>query len=277
MSRRFLKFLEGVVAPAYNYEASVVQLDGSEKKSLGLGSAPSLSPDGTRVVYVSPSKDGPSDGLYITDLASGTRTHLLGTTTGDINSIWSPDGSKIAFTRGLSSGLIGAPGPYNIMVTNIDGSDSRQLTDGTDVNNLLAWMPDENRILYSIASRNGVSLQIMDIQSGEISLLTDVNYNGTVVVSPDGKRLAFEEMLPLDKYGLFVSNLDGSNRKRLADSDPYIVTVPAWSPDGNWVIASVHDPDTNKHPNPTLALIQVDTCQIIALRDLSGYVTSWLP
>ena len=84
-------------------------------------------------------------------------------------------------------------------------------------------------------------------------------------------------MLPLDKYGLFVSDLDGPNRKLLADCDPYIVTVPAWSPDGKWIIASVHDPDTTQHPNSTLVLIQVDTCQIIGLPNLIGYVTSWLP
>ncbi|HET9906589.1 MAG TPA: hypothetical protein VFQ23_08105, partial [Anaerolineales bacterium] len=121
----------------------------------------------------------------------------------------------------------------------------------------------------------GAALHVMDIQSGEVSLLFDINYNGTVVVSPDGKQLAYEEMLPLDKYGLFVSDLDGSNRKLLADGDPYTVTVPSWSPDGNWVIATVHDPDVNKQP--ALALIQVDTCQIIPLPNLSGYVTSWLP
>jgi Tol biopolymer transport system component len=98
-----------------------------------------------------------------------------------------------------------------------------------------------------------------------------------VAVSRNGNRLAFEEMLPLDKYGLFVSDLDGSNRKLLADGDPYIVTIPSWSPDGNWVIASVHDPDTNKHPNTALTLIQVDTCQIVPLPNLTGYATSWLP
>ena len=103
------------------------------------------------------------------------------------------------------------------------------------------------------------------------------NYNGSVAVSPDGKRLAFEQMLPLDKYGLFVSNLDGSNRIQLADGDPYIVTIPAWSPDGNWVIASVHDPNAQNQPNAALALIQVDTCQIIPLPNLRGYVFSWLP
>ena len=117
----------------------------------------------------------------------------------------------------------------------------------------------------------------MNLQTREVAPLFDTNYNGTVAVSPGGKRLAFEEMLPLDKYGLFVSDLDGSNRKLLADGKAaYIVTVPAWSPDGQWVIASVHDPKATNQP-ATLTLIGIDSCQIIPLPNLSGYVTSWLP
>jgi hypothetical protein len=262
--------------PNYNYHVAVAKLDGSSLKSLGLGSAPSLSPDGTRVVHIGPIVNSPADGLYITDLASGNTSRLPGTTKGDMNPLWSPDGQMIAFTRGPSSGLIGAPGPYNIMLTNADGTNARQLTEGMEVNYAQAWMPDGDRLLYTTVSRDHVSLQIMNVQTGEVAPLFDTNYNGTVAVSPDGKRLAFEEMLPLDKYGLFVSDLDGSNRKLLADGDPYIVTVPAWSPDGNWVIASVHDPNASNQP-ATLALIGVDSCQLIPVPSLSGYVSSWLP
>jgi Tol biopolymer transport system component len=191
--------------------------------------------------------------------------------------LWSPDGQKIAFTRGPSSGLIGAPGPYALMITDANGTNLRQLTTGREVSYGVAWMPDGNHLLYTVPSRDGVSIQNIDINTGEVSFLFDNNYNGTVVISPDGKRVAFEEMLPLDKYGLFAANLDGSNRKFLADGDPYIVTVPAWSPDGNWVIASVHSPDTSQNPNAILALIEVDTCNIIPLPNLDGYVSSWLP
>jgi hypothetical protein len=266
-----------VVPPTYNYQAVIAKLDGSDKKSIGFGSAPSLSPDGTHVVYVGPNVDGPSDGLYIMDLASGTTTLLPGTAKGDMGPLWSPDGNRIAFTRGPSSGLIGAPGPYNVMVMDVGGSNFRQLTEGNDANYAQAWMPDGNRLLFTTASRNGVFLHMIDIQTGDANSFFDINYNGSVAVSRNGNRLAFEEMLPLDKYGLFVSDLDGSNRKLLADGDPYVVTIPVWSPDGNWVIASVHDPDPNKHPNPTLALIQVDTCQLIPLPNLTGYATFWLP
>jgi len=43
------------------------------------------------------------------------------------------------------------------------------------------------------------------------------------------------------------------------------------------VIASVHNLNASNEFNLTLALIQPDTCQIIALPDLTGYVSSWLP
>jgi hypothetical protein len=261
---------------SYNYELLVAKLDGSDLKSIGFGSAPSFSPNGTQVVHMGPMLNGPADGLYITDLSSGNSIHLPGTATGDMNPLWSSDGQTIAFTRGPSSGLIGAPGPYNLMVTDLNGSNLRALTEGDAANYAMAWMPNGLRILYTVASQNGASLNLIDIQTGEVTPLFDINYNGTVVVSPDGQWLAFEEMRPLDKYGLFISKLDGSNRKLLADGDPYIVTIPAWSPDGEWVLASVHDPDATQHPNPMLGLIQVDTCKIIPLSNLDGYVSSWI-
>ena len=160
---------------------------------------------------------------------------------------------------------------------NVDGSDIHQLTRSESANYLAAWMPDGIGILYTEPSRDGVSLHLMNTQTGEDRILFEANYNGTFAISSDGKRLAFEEMLPLDKYGLFVSDFDGSNRKLLADGISYTVTIPAWSPDGQWVIASVHDQSASNEFNARLALIHVDTCQIIALpKDVFGYVSSWL-
>jgi Tol biopolymer transport system component len=85
-----------------------------------------------------------------------------------------------------------------------------------------------------------------------------------------GNAWASRKILALDKYGLFVANLDESNRKFLDDGDPYIVTVPAWSPDGNWVIASVHSPENSQNPNGTPALIEVGTSSIIPLPNMDG-------
>jgi hypothetical protein len=269
--------LSDLLSSTYNYQVSVAKLDGGGQKVYGFGFGPSLSPDGTRMVHQGPMNAAPSDGLYITDLSSGDSVIVPGTGMGDMGALWSRNGQKIAFTRGPSSGLIGAPGPYSIMLMNVDGSDIRQLTNSEGANYLMAWMPDGVGILYTSAMRDAVSINLMNTQTGETRTLFDLNYNATVVVSPDGKRLAFEEMLPLDKYGLFVSDLDGSNRKLLADGNPFVVTVPYWSPDGDWVIASVHNSEADNEPRSKLALIQPDTCQIIALPNLTGYVSSWLP
>ena len=269
--------LSDLLSPTYNYQVSVAKLDGSGQKVYGFGFGPSLSPDGTRMVHQGPMNAAPSDGLYITDLSSEDSVIVPGTGLGDMGALWSRNGQKIAFTRGPSSGLIGAPGPYNVMIMNVDGSDLRQLTNSEGANYLMAWMPDGIDILYTSAIREGVSINLMNTQTGETRTLFDLNYNATVVVSPDGKRLAFEEMLPLDRYGLFVSDLDGSNRKLLADGNPFVVTVPYWSPDGDWVIASVHNSETDNEFRSKLALIQPDTCQIIPLPNLTGYVSSWLP
>jgi Tol biopolymer transport system component len=115
----------------------------------------------------------------------------------------------------------------------------------------------------------------ININNGQITHLFNVKYNyTTVAVSPDGKRVAYEEMLPGDHYSIYVANLDGSNPKLIVDAAPIVVTIPQWSPDGEWIVASVHDEAIS--PNmPVLALVRVDTCQIIPLTSLKGYVATW--
>lgn len=268
--------LQSMVPPTYHAEVSVVRLDGSDRKSVGPGLAPSLSPDGTRVVHVGPMVAGPADGLYITELATGTTTRLPGTTTGDWGPLWSPDGQKIAFTREPASGELGAPHPSNIMVTQVDGSDFHQLTKGEGAKLARAWMPDGNHLIYTNDLSDDATLHTINVQTREVHPLSGIN-GLSAAISPDGKRLAFHEMISGDQAGLFVSNLDGSNRKLLADHNPYAVTSPTWSPDGNWIIVSVIDLNVSQLSNPALALIRVDECQIIPLPKLSGYVSSWLP
>jgi dipeptidyl aminopeptidase/acylaminoacyl peptidase len=258
----------------------IVNLKRSERKAINLGYASSsLSPDGSRVVHAITTDEGPSNGLYITDIASGIHTLLSGTTVGDSNPLWSPYGTHIAFTRGMDTGIIGNPGPHNIVVTNVDGSDFRQITSGNEANRAMAWMPDGINLLYTLEQPNGASVRMIDTQTGEIQKLIQTNYPlSAVKVSPDGKSVAYEDVLsPDDNYLIIVSNLDGSDRKLLADGDPVIATSPVWSPDGAWVIVSVHTQLPGGLPPPILALIQVDTCKVIPLPDFSGYVGSWLP
>lgn len=259
----------------HRLEVVVVRLDGSERRVIGAGSSPSFSPDGSRVVYLGPVTDGPPDGLYLTDLSSGNTIRLPGTTVGDLNPVWSPNGEWIAFTRSPDMELLDPPIPQNLMLANTASWEIRPLTQGSVSNHVRDWIPADNHLLYALDTGKRVSLYALDIQTGASSFLFEMNSHGRVAASPDGKRLVLEESLSPERVSMFVVNLDGSNRKLLANGDLYTVISPVWSPDGYWVIVSVHDPAQGA--SPRLALIQVDTCEIVPVPNLSGYVSSWIP
>jgi hypothetical protein len=255
----------------FYYRAVTVNLDGSALQERGQGNSPALSPDGSRLIY------NGDDGLRLVDLTTGNTTTLPGTTRSDRDALWSPDGSRFAFTRGPSSGPIGAPGPHSIFVASADGSNLHAVLQNGEGNFAQAWLPDGQQILFTVEGPNGASARSVNVASGEAKTLFEINYsNAGVAVSPDGKRVAFEAMEPGEQYGVYVSNLDGSNRKLVSNTSPFVTTHPQWSPDGRWLALSVHDTDLNENL-PTIALVEVDTCQVLALANLNGYVTTWNP
>ena len=113
-----------------------VNLDGSNYQDLGLGDGISLSPDNRQAVFNS------DTGMQLMNMETKVVTPLANTRKNDRGAIWSPDGTKIAFTRGPSSGLIGAPGPYSIYISNPDGSQQTPIVENGDANTVMAWLPD---------------------------------------------------------------------------------------------------------------------------------------
>lgn len=261
--------LMGILPPEYSYHVLSAELTSNEPTDLGVGDNGSLSPDQKTLIYST------NDGLMVRDVASG-ETHLVaGTSRRDRGALWSPDGGQIAFSRGPASGLIGAAGPYELMIMNADGSNQRKLLDDNGSNIAQAWIPDGKSLLFTSQQADGVLVQSINIESGVVSLLTQINYqNAGVAISPDGKQIAYEAMLPGERYGVYVSNLDGSAARLIANADPIVVTVPQWSPDGKWLIMSVQDTSLSEYM-PTLVLVNVESCKIIPLPSLQGYVTSW--
>ena len=74
-----------------------------------------------------------------------------------------------------------------------------------------------------------------------------------------------------ERWTLSLSDLDGSQRRLLADSD-LMVSSPTWSPDGKWLIVSV----AAGEPDATVgALVKLEDCQIFALPYFRGNVLAW--
>ncbi len=259
-----------IIAPENLYHVLIADLASLGTTDLGLGEGGSLSPDGQTLVYAT------QEGLKLLNLATGEITDVLDTTRRDHGPIWSPDGTQIAFTRGPASGLAGGgPGPFNLMLMNSDGSNQTVLLANNEANYTQSWMPLSKTLLYTVNGPDGATVKTINTLTKKITWLTDLNYqNASVSVSPNGRQIAYEAMLPGDKYGVYIASTDGSNARLIANADPLVVTVPQWSPDGKWLAMSVQDSTLDEF-RATLTLVNPANCQIIPLTSLNGYVTSW--
>lgn len=239
-------------------------LDGSGEEGLVFGQG-SLSPDTSKLVY-----SGSDGNLYLMDL---TTKQAVAITSGgnDRTPLWSPDGSQIAFMRYTESGT-------NIFVMDSNGKDSHPLTQTTDMLTLSGWIPGSNALLYVRAQPGGNEIQEVDADNGVSRTLMTLqsDQNDSVDISPNGQWIAF-----LDKVhgrmtpGIFVSRLDGSERRLIVQLEYWVVAQPRWSPAGEWLSFGVLDVDQMDSPFKS-GIVNVNDCQVIPLTQLNGTIEQWI-
>jgi hypothetical protein len=242
----------------------ISNLDGSTEQALVFGQG-RLSPDDTKLVY-----SGADGNLYLMDMA--TKQNIALTTAGnDRSPFWSADGSQIVFTRYTNKGA-------NIFVMDNNGQNVRALTDTTNNITLYSWMPGSRALIFSQAQQDGSHIQMLDVDNGvaqDLMVLHD-EPSDSISVSPDGKWIAFaEKVLGRMTPGIFISRLDGSEKRLLVQLDYWVADRPRWSPDGKWLSFEVMDMDQMTSP-PDSALVNVETCQIVPLNMLNGTIEQWL-
>ncbi len=253
--------MEGPVAPGKTFPTLfLTSLDGSQRTEIGPGGWASLSPDGKRVAYIY------SDGMHIFDLSGKQDTLLTWSQAQDYHPLWSPDGQRLAFVRGLEG----------IYITRPDGSDLHQVTGSSPSTLLSGWLPGGNGLLVTRLGNEGGRLQTIDLATGktEDGLLIDNRKGGNALLSPDGRQVAFSEIVfGENAYGVYLAQLDGSKRRLLASPQSGISSSPAaWSPDGLWLLVNIWDAANTT----TNYLIQPDSCQILRLPDLNGRAAAWV-
>lgn len=170
---------------------------------------------------------------------------------------WSPDGRKIAFSRGDLNGPI-----TRVYVMQRDGSDLEQLAP-LDAAGCPAWSPDGSMLafpqLWPCADLrpncgDGQGIYVVNADGSNLRRVTDQTPSGSALTwSPDGREIAFGSQycdpgrncgdaydgMAADEdleYDIAIVNVDGSSLRRLAHVGEDI--WPAWSPDGT-VIAFV--------------------------------------
>jgi Tol biopolymer transport system component len=213
--------------------------------------------------------------------ADGTQlVRLTNNPAADFGPAWSPDGSKIVFTRfSPNCGATSCSGGVSQFYTmNPDGSSQTRLTttsgtDGTEP----TWSPDGRKILYAhydpavdsttnIYSINADGMGVTRVIVGGPNAEDNVEPDW----APDGAKFAFTRFVtifsdppgPCFEQGscqeIWIANADGTGQTRLSDSAAAGATPtdthPAWSPDGTKIIfngggISTMNPDGSDRAN----------------------------
>ena len=232
---------------------------------------PRVSPDGRRVAVVVTRVDLEADRyrsaiwLAPADASSPARPLTAGEDS-DANPAWSPDGTRLAFTRS-------AAGRHRLLVMPIgEPGEPVVLAERSESLGGLAWSPDGSRLAFVSREPRPAAAPI-SVRSGDPE-------EG---VSRPPRRI--DRLLPkLDGEGwivdrpraVFVVGTDTPAPPRLLVAHRYDVGVPAWSPDGRTLaITTVRDvPDADLTMIEALHLVDVDGEG--ALRPLTGELTTSL-
>ncbi|MPZ90876.1 MAG: prolyl oligopeptidase family serine peptidase [Actinobacteria bacterium] len=231
----------------------------------GVGS-PRLSPDGRTVAYELSTIDGPANEyrgsiwLVPADGSAEPRQFTSGSTR-DASPVWSPDGSRIAFTSKRASKAM------QLFVIPIEGGEAVQLTELSEDVEELDWSPDGTKIVFSARVRD------LEAQEEERNRppqrLTRLQFRLDDVGWTAGRR-----------QHLFTVPADGSADPTQLTFGDFEDSAPAWSPDGDRIaFTSARHENWDIEPTTGLYVVAASGGDPEALTSpkTSAWAPSWSP
>lgn len=242
-----------------NGESQLVlaNLDDSQRQEIpSLRNRGVLSPDGQKVAYPS------ADGITILDLATRTSTVLGDQTEMDI--VWSPDGSLIAYVSSTEL--------YGVYVAPVSGNSTPKKLTNLGYETLVGWSPDGRLVYYAIPGANNDEsfvIRGVDISSGatqDILTLNNLARKAPLLkISPDGEWVAYL----VNKYNsLYLQAMDGQTPARLLIANPGLgISGIAWEKESHRLGVSLQDPESQ---NGTVILLNPSSCEAYRIPGLDG-------
>lgn len=143
-------------------------------------------------------------------------------------------------TAGASRGIASTKIAYatrkgnakEIQTMDYDGYNQHPFTQNGALNLFPNWAPDNSKLSFVSFRTGKPEINIYSyIDGSRLSFPMFNTFTNTPAISPDGKQIAFALRSPRGDSEVFVSAIDGSNRRNITNN-PAIDTTPSWSPTG---------------------------------------------
>ena len=208
----------------------VMDSDGSNRVRLvegqaGFLAAPSWSPDGSQIAFVSDVEGEPD--IWVMGSDGSSLVNLTEHEAKDHSPAWSPDGEWIAFASVRDSLY------WELYLMRPDGSDVQRLTWWEDASDLSpTWSPDGTRLAFATKRDGNWEIYTMDRDGGNLARLTKHPADDTNPAwSPDGSRIAF--VSTRDGYAeIYLIPIVGGEAVNISNAPFSSEHGPTWSPDG---------------------------------------------
>src|SRR6266446_6579882 len=228
-----------------------------------MGGSPKWSADSKQVVF------------YDMDAEYKSAAHLFGSTTSQITSLVMATGDRSEHTSG--------PG-LKVSPQFLSADRIGYLVKGPGQKGELAFTTGEHGaaapapgVIRNPAWSSDAKDQAFDLRfSGEFPAVSSTR---KLALSPFGDVGALR-ITPFDKIAVYVSDLDGTNRKQLFQQDGGGAFSPTWSPDGQWIVFGYGAVFNARESNPSqLIMIRADGSEKRELTSgpLNSGFPSWSP
>lgn len=225
------------------WEIYILDADGVERSLTSAGDGqdyfPSWSFEGDMINFLTSrtGEMGPAqvrpDGADLRTLSvAGAILALFGEGRLDWDPAWRPGGEQVGWASLRDLNL-------ELYLADNDGENRTRLTRDPARDWFLAWSPDGDRITFSSDREGHENVYLMDIDTQAITQLTDAPADDIRAVwSLDGDTILFvserDNPLPTGVLDLFLMNPDGSEQRRLGETDIFRGD-PTYSADGEQV------------------------------------------
>jgi dipeptidyl aminopeptidase/acylaminoacyl peptidase len=134
---------------------------------------------------------------------------------------WSPDGTKLAFTRP------GKGGGDDVFVMSANGKAQRNLTRSSPDDANPDWAPDNSKVAYDVGGT-----QIFASNADGTAMQRLIPGGFAPSWSPTGLKIAYTQNVEPSNSEIFLANADGSGVQNLTNATSYDDDGATWSPDG---------------------------------------------